>query len=388
MGRNLLSAARCRTAGPGKLGDGGGLYLVKQPSGAGQWHYRFSHGGKRREMGLGPYPVITLAAARAERDRWESVRVAGRDPIEERARERRRATAPGRTLREVTAAAFEAEKATLRDEGKAGRWLSPLTIHVMPHLGDRDVESLDQNEIEAVLKPLWKEKPTTAKKALNRLAKVMRYGAARGLTVDLNAVPLARALLGDPGHQTKHIAAMPWQEVPAFYKKLTDGTPTTLALRLLILTGARSRPVRFAHVDQFNGDVWTIPGEGDGARQKGLKGKVPDFRVPLAVSAQAVVAEAADQSRDGFLFPGLKRGVISDASMAATMKRAGLDYRPHGFRSSLKTWAIETGAADEDLIERQLGHVVGSQVGRAYMRSDLLEERRRVIESWERHVKP
>ncbi len=127
---------------------------------------------------------------------------------------------------------------------------------------------------------------------------------------------------------------MPWREVPAFYASLSDGSVTHLALRLLILTGTRSQPLRFLHEKQINGDIWTIPGEA----MKGRKDTTSDFRVPLSAEALEVIAQARRHTRDGFLFPSVRKGVISDMTMSRLMERGGLEARPHGFRSSLRDW--------------------------------------------------
>ncbi len=129
--------------------------------------------------------------------------------------------------------------------------------------------------------------------------------AALGLEVDLQATDKARALLGKQRHTVQNIPAMLWQEVPAFYQSLTGGTLSELALRLLILTAARSKPLRQIHIDQIDGDVWTIPAED----MKGRRGANADFRVPLSSEALAVIDEARKFARDGFLFPGVRKGV-------------------------------------------------------------------------------
>ena len=123
-----------------------------------------------------------------------------------------------------------------------------------------------------------------------------------------------------------------WQDVPGFYQSLTGGTLSELALRLLILAAVRSYPLRNIHVDQIDGDVWTIPAEA----MKGRKGATSDFRVPLSGEALAVIDEARKFTRDGFMFPGVRKGVISDMMMGMFMRRRGMEARPHGFRSSFR----------------------------------------------------
>jgi integrase len=176
---------------------------------------------------------------------------------------------------------------------------------------------------------------------------------------------------------------MPWQEAPAFYQSLDDKSLPQLALRLLMLTGLRGHPIRHAHLDEIDGDFWTIPGE----KMKGLKGKKPSFRVPLTPEALHVIELASQQQRDGYIFAGVKRGVISDASMARLMERRGLESRPHGFRSTLRVWLTESQQASREVAEIIIAHQTGSVVERSYNRTDMIDRRRALMEAWERHLK-
>ncbi|KQV39168.1 MULTISPECIES: site-specific integrase [unclassified Rhizobium] len=381
-GLNKLSALAVKGAGPGKYSDGGGLWLQKREAGAGQWFFRFTIYGRRREMGLGSIHDVTLKAAREAAEKWRGVAARGLDPIKEREREKREAEKRLHILREVAEDAYESRKAELKGDGKAGRWFSPLEIHILPKLGKTPVSELDQTAIRDTLSPIWHSKAETARKALNRLAICLRHAAALGLDVDLQATDKARALLGQQRHKAENIPALPWAEVPAFYASLSDRTVTHLALRLLILTGVRSGPLRFIHEDQIDGDVWTIPGEA----QKGRKDRTPDFRVPLVPEALALIEQARPLARDGFLFPSVRKGVISDATMARLMERRKMLARPHGFRSSLRDWIAETTSTPYDVAETTLGHTVGGKVERAYRRTDFLEQRRKLLERWANYI--
>lgn len=379
---NKLSALAVKNAGAGKYADGGGLWLIKREDGGGQWVLRFTIHGRRREMGLGSISDVSLKEAREESERWRAVARSGLDPISQREKNKREAVKRLHLLKDVAADAFESRKAELKGDGKAGRWFSPLERHILPKLGKTPVAEIDQTQIRDVLSPIWHTKAETARKALNRLDICMRHAAALGLEVDIQAVAKARALLGQQRHEATNIPAMPWHEVPTFYKRLSDGSITHLALRLLILTGVRSGPLRFLHVDQIDGDVWTIPGEG----MKGRKGKTQDFRVPLSPEALDIIKAALPLSRDGFLFPSIKKGVISDATMSRLMERDEIAYRPHGFRSSLRDWIAEATDTPHDIAETTLGHTVGGKVERAYRRTDFLEQRRKLLERWAKHV--
>jgi integrase len=326
---NKLPAAQVKSCAPGMYADGGGLVLHKREDGGAQWFLRVTVRGRRREMGLGALRDVSLNEARETAAEWRSVARQGKDPIKERQRQRREAEKADHTLAAVAVEAFEARKAQLKGDGKAGRWFSPLELHVLPKLGRVPIEELDQRDVKNALAPIWHSKADTAKKALNRLGIVVRHAAAMGLDVDVQVTEKAKALLGKSRHQPRHVPAMHWREVPAFYQSLNEGTITHLALRLLILTATRSSEVRFCHVDEIDGDVWTIPG----ARMKAGK----EHRIPLSEEAQGVIQAARAFERDGFLFPNVRKGVISDATISRFMGRQGLEARPHGFRSSFRT---------------------------------------------------
>lgn len=379
---NRLSAKGAASLGPGKYADGAGLWLVKTEAARGKWVLRVTVHGRRREMGLGAFPAVPLAEARTHAEAARAKVRAGLDPIKERQRERREAARNLHLLKDIAHDAFEARKAELKGDGKAGRWFSPLALHVLPKLGEVPIADIDQADIRDCLAPIWHEKAETARKAINRLALCMKHAAALGLQVDLQATDKARALLGKPRHKARNIPAMPWQDVPAFYDSLNDGTVTHLALRLLILTGVRSAPLRLLHESQIDGDVWTIPAEA----MKGRKDATADFRVPLPAEALAVIEAAKPHARDGLLFPGVRKGVISDATMARLMERRGMEARPHGFRSSLRDWLAEATDAPHEVAETVLGHVTGGAVVNAYRRTDFLDQRRALLARWADHV--
>jgi len=379
---NRLSSQFVKTAPVGKYCDGAGLWLVKRDDGGAQWVQRVTVHGRRREMGLGGYPALGLANARKLSERWRNVASAGRDPVKEREAEERAARREDITLAILTADAFESRKAELKGDGTAGRWLSPLTIHVLPKLGRVPVTDLDQRDIRDTLAPIWHTKADTARKAMNRLSIVMKHAAALGLDVDLQATEKAKALLGKTRHVPKNIPAMAWADVPGFYASLEEPTLTHLALRLLMLTGLRSAPLRTIRLDQIEGDLWTVPAEA----MKGRKGATEAFRVPLSREAQRIIDLARPHARNGFLFPNTRGGVISDMTLSRHMERRGLEARPHGFRTSLRTWLAEATDAPHEVAEGMLAHVVDGGVVRAYRRTDYLEQRRALAERWADHV--
>lgn len=366
----------------GKHADGGGLWLHKREDGGAQWFLRVTVHGRRREMGLGPFPDVSLKEAREKAADARALVRDNIDPIKDRERQRREAARNLHLFKDVAEAAYEARKPQLKGDGVAGRWYSPLELHVLPKLGKVPVTDIDQIDIRDVLAPIWHTKAETAQKALSRISICLQHAVALGLKVDLQACEKARILLGKPRHKTENIPSLPWQEVPAFFASLNEGTVTHLALRFLILTGVRSGPVRHLHEDQIKGDFWIIPGES----MKGRRDATPDFHVPLTGEALAVIEAARATSRDGFLFPSTLKGVISDATMARLMQRREMKARPHGFRSSLRVWLAEQTKARHEVAEMMLAHVMPGKLNKAYIRTDYFDERRQLLEQWAKVV--
>jgi integrase len=381
MARDKLSAVHVRQSPAGKYGDGGGLWLLKRSKDSGSWMLRVAVHGRLRHMGLGSIADVSLADARITAARWRAVARDGRDPIRERERLRRDAARNLHLLEDVAKDAFEARKAGLRGDGKAGRWFGPLENHVLPKLGKTPVAEIDQISIRDMLRPIWKTKASTAEKAIQRLSIVMEHAAALGYDVDLQACKKAQKLLGEQGHEVKHISSVSWADVPAFYASLSDGSSTHLALRFLILTGLRSAPVRLVRLDYIDGDVLTVPAE----LVKAQKGKAVDFRVPLSPEMLAIVEEAKPQARNGLIFPSPRGLALSDMTLSRLMQRRGIEQRPHGFRSSLRVFLAEKGCP-RDIAEMILGHSVLGKVEASYMRSDLLDIRRGWLDRWSRFV--
>lgn len=257
-GLSKLTALFIKSAPPGKHEDGHGLRLIKREHGGGQWVFRYSFLGKRREMGLGSLNALSLKDAREIASEYRGLIARDIDPIEHRRATRRKLARGSNTLGKIALDAFESRKADLKGDGTAGRWFSPLELHILPKLGDMPVEDITQQDVRDALTLIWHSKAATALKAANRLKIVLDHAAALGLDVDLQAVAKAKKLLGRQRHTVTSIPSMLWRDVPAFYASLEEPTVTHLALRLLILTALRSRPIRFARLDETKDDVWTV----------------------------------------------------------------------------------------------------------------------------------
>lgn len=370
---NALNNMKAKQLDGGKFADGQGLWLIKRNKQHGKWILRLSQGGRRREMGLGRWPDVGIAEAREKaataRRQWRD----GIDPIEERAKEKYR---PKRlTVEDAINGCFEARQAELKGGGLAGRWMSPLSVHVVPKIGASAVEDVDQYVLKSVLGPIWHEKPDVARKAMNRMNLTLQHAAALGLDVDLQAILKVKALLGKQRHIPKSIASLPYKEAPKFYTFLcSKETMSALALRFLMLTCTRTSEVRFASMKEFEMDVWSIPE----ARTKSSR----VHRVPLTPEALKVIGLAQEMHPGNLLFSLDNGKPLSDAAMSKFMKDNNYEARPHGLRSTFRSWAEEQTESEWEVKEMSLGHTVGSKVERAYQRSDLLDKRRVLLTKW------
>lgn len=370
---NALTQMRAKNLGIGKYADGQGLWLIKRSKIAGKWSLRLVVKGKRREMGLGRWPDVSIAEARERSAAARKALRDGLDPIVER--EKTREAPKVVTLADAAHGCFEAKKAELKNANARKRWLGLLEQHVLPKIGKLPIEDLDQHLIKKTLDPIWHKKAETARKSLGHIGQTLIYAAALGLDVDMQATMKARALLGKQRHKTTHIPAMPYPEAPKFYESLCSIDHTaSLALRFLILTVARTSEVRLATFNEIDAGVWTLSPE----RTKTGR----EHRVPLTEEARAVIEIAKTRSQNNFLFPALRGKPISDMAMSSFMKREGYEARPHGFRSTFRTWVEEKTETPFEVKESALAHHVDAGVVGAYQRSDRLDKRRILMDAW------
>lgn len=381
-----------------------GLRYVPTGAGRGKWAYRYQSPTThtRRDAGLGLYPGVPPARARQlAMDMAAQIR-AGVDPIDAR-RAAREATRAAKRVRDSLADVLTFEKAarTLHDELKPGwknakhaaQWLSTLEAYVFPTIGAKSPAGVTAADCADALRPIWLEKPETAARTRQRMHAVMQWAKAHGHVSQHadNPVSLVDFILPKQGVRTKHQPAMPWRDVPAFVRAHLAGVEpvdsTGAALLFLILTAARSGEVRGARWDEFDlaAGVWTVPAER-------MKAGIA-HRVALSAPAVELVAMLAKHKRHCALVFSSPRGlVLSDMTLTALLRRvnAKSDTRgrvatAHGFRSSFRDWASEQGYS-RDLAEKALAHTVRDRVEAAYHRTDLLEQRRAMMDAWSRHV--
>ena len=376
-----LSARKIATLkAPGNYTDGLGLLLRIDDRGARKWVLRTMVAGRRRDIGLGSAVEVTLGEARDRRDAIRREIRGGADPI---AAKRKKAETPdfATLARDI--------HSSLKGDWKNGKhraqWLRTLEIYAFPSLGRVKVDAIDGPAIESVLSPIWTAKPETARRVKQRIARVLDVAIARNHRPGPNPADAAMADKSKKRPKQKSFAAMPYADVPGFFVQLCKSpAPTTgnLALRLLILTAARTGEVLGARWDEIDekAALWIVPAE----RMK--MGEA--HRVPLSPAALAILNDVR-RLCDGspLIFPGPKRGQpLSNMVFTAALKRMNIPYTAHGFRSSFRDWAEEATRYTHAAKESALAHKVKDKVEAAYRRTDLLEQRRAMMTDWARYV--
>lgn len=388
-----LSAQGVKNAGPGKYEDGDGLRLVVSSTGAKKWVLRITIAGKRREMGLGSYPLTSLAEAREKADTARKAVVKGQDPIAQRKAEMVEEVAPEMpTFTQVAAWYIRAHRHGWSNIKHARQWCATLKTYARPTLGNKAINTISTEEVLKVLTPIWKKKTETAKRVQGRMENIFDFAAARKWRDAPNPARWRGhldKLLPRPTRVQKveHHPAMPYDEVPAFMEELKSKTGVSAqALQFLILTACRSGEVRGAEWSEIDleAGIWTIPA----IRMKAKR----EHRVPLSPEAIAILKTLPTLANNPYLFFGIRsHRPISNMAMLQQMRGMGYgvggnkgEYVPHGFRSSFRDWAGEVSSYPRDVCEMALAHVIENKVEAAYRRGDLFEKRRKMMEEWAR----
>ena len=363
----------------GRYPDGATLYLVVWPSGSKSWVQRLTIGGRRADLGLGGYPAMSLAQARRKAQDNRALAKSGGDPLAEKREEAVVAAMP--TFEALALQHIAAHRHAWRNAKHAGQWLSTLETYAFPIIGAVKVNEISRKQVVDVLSPIWHTKAETARRVRQRIRAVMDRAVALEF-VDYNPAgdAINGALTKLPRVRAHH-RALPYQELPAALDAVRGSTASTsvkLAFELLALTACRSGEVRgvtWAEVD-LKTATWTIPAE----RMKAAK----LHRVPLSRRALEVIREARSFGEGNcVVFPAPRSGgIISDMAFTQMLRRLGLDFVPHGLRSSFRDWAAEQTDAPHAVMETALAHTVGNATEAAYARSDLFDRRRDLMEAW------
>lgn len=366
---------------PGRHADGGGLYLVVDPSGAKRWVMLYRISGRRREMGLGSTLAVPLVKAREITSEARAKIAGGVDPLDER----RAPPAPAApvTFADLALTYMADREASWRNAAHRRQWRQTLEVQAAS-LWSMPVAAIGTNDVLAVLRPIWHAKAETARRLRGRIERILdaaRVGGHRGADNPARWRGHLDVLLPRSGKLTRgHHAALPYPALPAFYATLMESEArSAAALRVIILTAARSGEVRgmtWGEID-FEAALWTIPPD----RMKAGR----QHRVPLCPATVAVLTDArSSEAKPGDLvFPSSTGRKLSDMVFAMLLRRGGQGaVTTHGFRSTFRDWVDSETDFPGDLAEAALAHLVGDETERAYRRGDALAKRRHLMDVW------
>ena len=376
---NALTPAFVRNVNQaGRYCDGQGLYLDVRPTGSRGWIQRLTIPGRRTELGLGGFPLVSLKEAR---EKAFANRKLARDGGDPRAEKRRSESMP--TFADAARTVWKQLRPGWRSPLHARLWLGSLERHVLPHIGKMPIAEVTSADVIGILAPIWHEKAPTARKLRQRIRAVLEWAVAMDLRPD-NPCDRIGPVLGAQGKAVRHMRALPHGEVASALRtvRASNARPVVkLLFEFLVLTATRSGEVRGAAWTEIDRDegVWTIPA----GRTKGNR----EHRVPLSRRALEILEEArALGGGSPLVFPRVGGKPIGNTAMSDLLRALKIAAVPHGFRSSFRDWAAEDTDHPREVAEAALAHKVRNPIEAAYRRTDLFERRRRLMDDWARYL--
>lgn len=382
---SALQVSRLTESGHHAVGGVTGLYLYITPTGARSWVLRTLIAGKRRHMGLGAFPSVTLAMAREKARAARSEVEDGVDPIAARSevlKKLKEENLNAVTFESAANAYIEAHGDTWKNPKHRAQWSATLATYAFPVIGSLQTAHVTQAHVLAVLEPIWKTKNETAARLRGRIEAVLDWATVRGYREGENPARWKGRLdklLPAPGkiQKTVHRKALTIDAVQQFMRDLRDKEGVAArALEFVVLTAARSGEVRGVTWSEIDLDaaVWVVPGD----RMKAGR----EHRVPLCAQAVELLKKMPRFVGNEHVFPSPRGKVLSDMALLAVMRRMEVDAVPHGFRSTFRDWVGERTDYPRELAEQALAHTLESKVEAAYRRGDALEKRRTMMQEW------
>lgn len=374
---NVEKAKKC-----GYLSDGHGLYLKVRKGGSKTWAYIWTAKGNRTEISLGSAAgaqELSLAKAREEAARIRKHIGNGLDPIAELNREETT------TFKEVVELLLAELLPTWKSGKTAKQWRRSL-MHDCEPLHDKKIDAISDADCRKIVLPVWKRTPETGLRLRKRLERVLSYAEAHGMREGRNPARWAghfrEAMVGSNKRKPQHFPAMPYNEIPAFIKRLQEnGCVSAIALEFTILTAARSGEALgavWSEID-FDNALWSLPAVR-------MKNGYP-HDVPLVPRALEILRAMYEVRTSKYVFAGARPNrPLSNMAMTMLMRRMGeKEYVPHGYRAAFRTFCGNETNTPREVAEAALSHRVGSAVELSYSRGDALEKRRRLMPIWANH---
>ncbi len=386
---SAIDIKRLIKSGHHAVGGVSGLLLQVTSAGARSWILRVMVGIRRRDIGLGGYPDVSLGQARERaRELKEHIRQ-GVDPVEHRKAAKAALISASGKLISFSDAAYKflsSKRSEFKNAKHSAQWQTTLETYAFPMIGKLMVDRIELAHIVQILEPIWTTKTETATRLRGRIESVLTWATVSGFRKGENPARWKGnldAVLPKPGklQKVQHHKAVPWQQAALFMVDLRQCKGTAAkALEFLILTATRSGEVRGAQWQELDlqAKIWTIPSE----RMKAGKEHV----IPLCDDAVNLLKELPRFEGNDLIFPAARGSQLSDMTLSAVMRRMKVDATPHGFRSTFLDWCSESTNYPNEVAEMALAHTISDSVERAYRRGDLLAKRKHLMDDWCRYL--
>ncbi len=374
----------------GKHHDGKGLYISILSQGRGKWSYRYRIDNKSREMGLGTFPEISIVDARQKAEDNRRLVLNKIDPIEDKRKQEVLRKQQNKKFSFIANLYISAKKKEeWRNPKSEQQWRNTITNYAVPYLDKKPLIDINTDDVHELLLPIWSSKTETARRLQQRLFRIFGFAKIKKWYVKDNPALWKGGLqevMPDPYkiHKVKSFASLKHNEISEFYQAVSELDLTTVyALRLLILTATRTKEVIEARFEKFdlNKKIWTIP---EHKMKTGI-----EHKVPLSDEAINIINLMKQKNNHEHVFHNRTTGKhISNGAMLVFLKKQfpQLKITVHEFRATFRTWAEETGNYQHHAIEFCLAHQLPSKVEKAYLRTDLTQQRKKIMNDWEKYL--
>lgn len=327
--------------------------------------------GKQRRLGLGEYPLISLAEARRAALAKLGDRARGVDPA-----------TPRDAVREADTVFELVEKflAHLRREGRrtVHEYERILRRNLLPLIGTMKVRSVTRREVlQVVQRVLERGSPIAANRTLAVTSSCFAWAEDKGMIDDNPCRKVTK-----PSRERQNKRFLGEREIPLFWRALETEKPEIAdAFRLLLLTGQRSGEIRLLRHSWIEGSLFKIPEEVSKNGQAHL--------VPISRQVQAILSnyttEAGDLVLESSRLPGspLDRATLGHVARRLTAK-LGFKFTPHNLRTTVATHMGKLNV-QRLYVQKILNHRDPTVTGR-YDLYEYLAQKREALQMWADHV--
>lgn len=373
------------------VGGVAGLHLYCKPSGSRSWVLRVKIGDKRKDIGLGSYPSVSLKTARELAREHRLTIKSGNDPIaEQRAKKEALLAEQSQqiTFEEFARKFIAKESKTYKTPQQVRHLFQRLRDFAFPYIGHLYIKDIKRKHLISMLEPIWETKNHTAKRVQNYVYRILQQAISEELRTDANpamwkdnlALSFPKASKFAP---VKHHRAIDWRMLPEFMKTLrdyddpVDSHPEAKCFEFMILTAARAGEARLVTWDELDltKKIWRVPAR---KYKSNLQWEMP-LTAPVIRLLRSLPSH---KTQVGNVFSTLSGGVIPDAYMSSLPDALGFDAVAHGFRTTFRTWGQERQRFSEEALELSLKHCETVGTRAAYARSQLVDERRQVLDTY------